>query len=95
MNDMKGNLKRDHRHLSGYSSLVSEIVTIALLDYKRKRVSEETTTAIRDRRAYSSDLIKKDRAHLRWFIFSGPMDLLLDLADLNVSPDRIRKEIER
>tara|TARA_R110000824_G_C14762943_1_gene630019 strand:- start:245 stop:532 length:288 start_codon:yes stop_codon:yes gene_type:complete len=95
MNDMKGNLKRDHRHLSGYSSLASEIITIALLDFRRKRVSEETTSAIRDRRACSSDLIKKDRAHLRWFIFSGPMDFLLDLANLNVSGDRIREEIER
>jgi hypothetical protein len=95
MNETKGNLKKNHRHPSGYSSLVSEIVTIAVLDYRRKRISEETTSAIRDRRSCSSNLIKKDRDQLRWFIFNGPMDLLLDLANLKISPDRIRKEIER
>tara|TARA_R110000824_G_scaffold211342_2_gene397339 strand:- start:249 stop:527 length:279 start_codon:yes stop_codon:yes gene_type:complete len=91
---MKGNLGRDHRHVAGFASLAAEIVTIALLDYRRKRIGEETKTATRDGRDYANDLAKKESAQLRWFIFGGAMDSMLDLANLDINPDCIRKEIE-
>lgn len=95
INASKGNLTGNHRHVAGFASLAAEVVTIALLDYRRKRIGEETKTAARDGREYAGDLAKKERDQLRWFIFEGPMDSMLDLANINVNPDCLREELKR
>lgn len=92
---MKGNLTANHRHLPGMRSLAAEVITIALLDYQRKRAPEEAKGAIRDGRVYASSIIMNDRDQLRGFIFGGGMDLLIDLADLRLNGDCIRKEVEK
>ena len=90
----KGNLTGNHRHAPGFRSLVAEVITIAVLDFQRKRISEETKTAMRDGREYANSLASKEQQALCQFIFHGPMELMIDLAYLNVNAECIKDKLK-
>ena len=91
---MKGNLTGNHRHAPGFRSLVAEVITIAVLDFQRKRIREETKTAMRDGREYANTLASKEQKALFQFIFHGPMDAMIDLAYLNINADCIKDKLK-
>ena len=95
MANLKPCLKRNHTHKPGYASLAAEVITIAYLDFKRGRLSEESVSAAKDNREYANFVASKEKQQLLWFLFGGGMDLLIELADLNVNPDRIRQELKK
>ncbi|NKB52552.1 MAG: hypothetical protein GKR97_10050 [Rhizobiaceae bacterium] len=91
----KGNLRRNHVHCAGYDSLVAEVIAIALLDYKRKRLGEESASAAKQKREYAKLVADNERTNLNWFLFGGGMDFLVDLAKLNINPDCIREALKK
>lgn len=91
----KRNHYADSTHHAGFESLVAEVITIAILDYKHKRLGEKANSARKDGREYAELLAEQERSDLRWFIFGGPMDELIALAGLQVDGDAIRRTIER
>ena len=82
------------RHEAGCASLVAEVIRVAILDYKQKRITDEAKTAKRDGRKYAGDMMKRDHDNLRQFIFGGAMDVMIDLAGLRVNPEAIRESLE-
>ena len=89
----KENLTRNHTHKPGYASLAAEVITVAYLDFKRGRLSEESVSAAKDNREYANFVASKEKQQLLWFLFGGGMDLLIDVADLDVNPQCIKERL--
>lgn len=87
----KENLKKNHTHKPGYESLAAEVITVAYLDFKRGRRSEEAVSAIKDKRVYAGELATNEERQLIGFLFGGGMDLLIEVTNLNVNPQCIRE----
>lgn len=90
---MKENLRRNHTHIPGYASLAAEVITIAYLDFKRGRLSEESISAAKDNREYANLVASNEKKQLLWFLFGGGMDLLVDIADLDINPKCVKERL--
>jgi len=89
----KENLKRNHAHNPGYASLAAEVITVAYLDFKRGRLSEESISAAKDNREYADLVASNEKKQLLWFLFGGGMDLLIDIADLDINPKCVKERL--
>lgn len=89
----KENLKRNHTHKPGFESLAAEVITVAYLDFKRGRRSQEAVSAIKDKREYAVQLATNQDQQLIGFLFGGGMDLLIEATNLNVNPQCIREHL--
>ena len=49
-------------HTLGFESLVAEVITIAILDYKHKRLGEKANSARKDGREYAELWLNKSEA---------------------------------
>lgn len=90
---MRENLRRNHTHRPGYASLAAEVITIAYLDFKRGRLSEESVSAAKGNREYANLVASNEKKQLLWFLFGGGMDLLIDIADLDINPKCIKERL--